>query len=311
MEKSAVTNFDLELNNHKEYAVVNKVYEQTLALAEKKVNEFFSKIERMKEMAISDCLESTKTQYKEYTQNFEEGVKSISESLETVNKEDNIEVKRLKRRTDDVMMLINDEVKIDRHFNDIIQRLERKLANLSIKQMQDPNYKFSLMGKFGNIYWKGTESSTFEVPTGGSSYKCYVSEELFEDELSFTVKIKKLNNPGSVNSHWNITFGLIKEGRETNQSSYYNDSCILHSNGYLNVKFSGSSGSELKGSIWKEEDEITVSRNSNDEVFFAMNKEEKVLCFTDIKGSMRAVIGFSSSLMGDVFEIVDCNKSFI
>ena len=167
------------------------------------------------------------------------------------------------------------------------------------------------MGKEGNFFWKGTESSIMEVPPGGSSYKCYVSEELFEDELSFTIKINRVNNAGSLNSTWTYTFGLMKEGCESNQSSYYNDSCLLQSNGSFSVKFSGNSGSEIKSSIWKEGDELTVSRNSNDEVYFIMNKEERVLGFTDVKGSMRVVIGFSSSLSGDIFEIVDCNKSFI
>ena len=311
MEKSSIQNFDLELQNNEEYSKVNKVYEDTLANSNKTIIDFFEQIQKIKELAIADCFESIKSQYKEYTQNFEDGVRSITESLSTINKEDSVEVKRLKRRTDDIMGLISEEEMINSYFHNIIQKLDKKLANLSIKQIKDPKYNFSLMGKEGSFFWKGTESSIMEVPPGGSSYKCYVSEELFYDELSFTVKFNRVNNGGSLNSTWMYTFGLMKQGCESNQSSFYNDSCLLHSNGSLSEKFSGNSGSEIKCSIWKEGDEMTVSRNSNNEVYFTINKEERVLGFTDVKGSMRVVIGFSSSFSDDIFEIVDCNKSFV
>jgi len=45
--------------------------------------------------------------------------------------------------------------------------------------------------------------------------------------------------------------------------------------------------------------------------FFNVNDDERVKCFSGITGTMKVVMGFSSSISGNQFELVECGQNFI
>mmetsp|Transcript_3377 Transcript_3377/g.3408 ORF Transcript_3377/g.3408 Transcript_3377/m.3408 type:complete len:261 (+) Transcript_3377:182-964(+) len=259
---------------------------------------------------IVDLKETFKEKYKDIIVNVEGSLKTVEENISTVDKNDQMQVKRLKRKLDDTVKLIEDEKAIDNQFNELFSKLERKLKYLSLKDLLKEDFKFSLSGKLGRLGWNGNDDPVFKVLQGGTSYKTYYSSEAFESELTCKVKIISLTQ-NLLNGYWNYGFGLIKDGSENNQSSYYTHSVVLQGNGHCNVKFSGSSDTINKElDEWKEGDELCVQRDGEGSVFFSINDGERKRCFTEINGRMRIVMGFSTSVNGNEFEMVECGAFY-
>lgn len=305
------SNFDLELNTVEGYEKVGEIYKSSTNKVESVVNDYFFNLENAQESILRECMEFTKIKYQEIIQNFEDSVKGLNEDIEKVDRTNELEVKRFKRRYDDTVTLINSRKDIDGQFAEIFSKIEQKLKYLSMSQLQNPEVKLNLTGKNGKLEWKGTQSSFLNTSDNnnlGNSYKVYVSEETFEDVLTCKIRISKINT-AYANSFWSYCIGLINDGFETNVNNYYNYSVLLHSNGSLNIKFSGScDNSGTKTKVWEQDDSITVTRSLNNEVFFSVNNEEKVSCFQEISGPKKLILAVSSSSIDDEFELIECGK---
>jgi len=300
-------NIDFELNQKPEYKLLNKVLTDNIIKGETKVYDYFNKILSIKEKIIQDAKETLRTKYLEGISEFEKKAKEVTDKVDHTDINDEKELKKLKTNMDNLLNSIHNENTIKKHIS-IVDNLSHRLRFITMKQIQDPSFVFSLQSKNGSLYWKSTNSPLLTVPSEGSSYKCYSSQEVFEDELTFTMKIKSID-VNNVNSYWNFCFGLIKNGSETNQSNYYDYSVIYQSNGSINTPFSGSSVTKNLP-IWKNDDLLTVYRDFDGNVYFSVNYGEKVECFKEIKGDMRVVLGISTSYSGDIFEIAECIKKF-
>lgn len=297
-------NFDKSIVDNQGYKVITSMYEQSLIDIEKKINEFFDPLDKSQDIMIQDCINSLRERYKEVTCGFEDGIREVTAAYETVDKTNKIEVKRLKRKLDDIMLMVESEKDIDNQFAEIFLKLENKLKYLKLKSLQKPDFKFTLLGKLDRLEWKGG-NNILTIPPGGSSYKCFVTDEVFESEVTCTIRLNKFQT-NFAGSYWNYGFGLIQNGNETNESSYYNFTAMLQSNGYTNVKFSGSSDTTKRTEQWNTGDEVTLVRDSNGTVFFSLNRGERVETFKDVNGAMRVVFGVSSSITGDEIELIEC-----
>lgn len=300
------TPFELEKNNHDAYALLNKLYEKNVSEVEKKINDYFAAFLNNKDMILRDAKEYIRDRYKETIINVEGSLSKLEGDLSSVNTNDQIEVKRLKRKLDDTMKLLECEKTIDQQFNEAFTKLDRKLSLLKLKDMLNPQLKFSLSGHHGQLGWEEGDDPVLVVKPGGNSYKCYASTMTFDGELTCKVKVISINE-SSISGYWNYTFGLIRAGREkTNQSSYYTDSVLLQSNGHRNQQFSGGSDTSIPiTSSWTKDSILTVTRDSSFDVWFSINEGERKKAFTNITGNMKVILGFSSGLSGDSFEMID------
>lgn len=306
-----VSSFEPELNPHQAYDLLNKVYLKSIKEAETKIEDHFAHFLKNKKIIIDDCKDYLRERYKETIENVEKSLKTVEDNLQTVDKNNQLEVKRLKRKLEDAMALIENEKDIDNQFAEIFNKLERKFKNLTLKEMIKEDMKFSLRGKFGRLGWSEKDDPILEVPSGGTSYKCYASTEVFEFELTCKVKILSIT-PNLINGYWNYAFGLIKSGTENNnQSSYYNNCVLMQANGHCNVKYSGSSDTVNKPfDDWKVDDILGVYRDTEGKVYFSINDGERKKCFDDIFGNMKICLGFASSINGNRFEMVECGPFF-
>ena len=296
-----------------EYKILNEIYEHNTQFITNYIEEFFKNIINCKQIILKDALEASEEKYKDFLSNFELGITSIEASItdEDLTSKSDLEIKRLKRKFNDTMRLIEDREFLSNSFNSISNTLEKKLTSLSIKHLQKENFTFSIKKNSASLFWKDTYSSILNITREGTSYRSFCSEEIFENELEMSIKINKINSTFT-SSYWNYAIGLIKNGFENNdQSSYFNNSVVLQSNGYINNQFSGGSDTlNRKTDIWNKDDIISVSRDNEGNVYFAINDKPKVKCFSGITGEMRVVLGVSSNMVNDEFEIEECSKTF-
>ena len=308
MEK---TEFDLELKMHEVYKLLNERYQHNLTNVESKVDDFFENYKKNIETIKNNTKQMIKNKYIETATNVEESLKNIEESLTKLDKTNQLEVKRIKRRMEDTTQLLENENEIDKQFEQIFIQMTNRLQRLKLTDLLKKEFVFfGLTSGTGRLGWDDNNDPILTVMAGGSSYKCYCSTETFEGEMYCKIRIISIN-VSNISGYWNYTFGLKRNNTQQNQSSYYNDCVLVQSNGHCSTQFSGSSDTvNRKISPWKEGDFLTVSRDLEGNVYFQSNDEEKVKCYSNITGEMKVVLGFSSALHGEQFEMLDCSHTF-
>lgn len=300
----------IELKQEKEYELLNKIHKEKEEKVKEIVISFFDKLLSCKEIILNGSIQGLRENYKDIVDNYEQAVLNLEKEVENINPESEIEVKRIKQKLIDTQALVESDERISSNYDFYIEKLHHLLEKLKIKDMQTSSFSFIISKKIGLLNWKHNNSNIAVSVSGGSSYKTFVSEELFDGELTFSIQLTQINS-SYVNSYWNYCFGLIKEEKSSEQDGYYNNSCLLQSNGYLNEKFSGGSGTVLKTSQWKKDDIITVIRDVENKVYFSINNQTPIECFADIVGEMRVVVGLASSMVNDEFVIIECIKGSI
>lgn len=302
--------FDPEINNSESYKNINDTYLKVLEEIEKKIETYFLNIQVNKNKILEEAKVYSKTNYLDLVLNVENSLKEIESSMANLDQSNQLEVKRLKKKIDDTSRIVEDPKFSYSYFEDSLEKLNKKLKNLKLSDLLKEDLKFSMGGHLSILGWSGNSDPQLIVTSGGSSYKCWVSTALFEYEFTCRVKLISIEN-SKISGYWNYGFGVMREGKSTNQSSYYSDSAILQSNGHTNVQFSGSSNTSTSlTSSWKNDDILGVYRDLNGDIYFNINDGEKVKGFSNIQGNFNIVLGFSASCVGEVFEMIDCYDKF-
>jgi hypothetical protein len=292
------------------YADLNKAYLDYIKKVDFELNSIFSSLND-KKIIISEQIKSTLVEkYITITEEFEELVKSVSEKINNLSSSDTKvknEIKKIKKDLDDKLNFISNPSLFSREFDDIITKSTNKLTHSKIEEILVDKFNFSMNFKM-NLNWE-SGSPEISVTSRGSSYWCTKSEEVLDGPFTCKVLIKNINS-SNADSHWNYAFGLIRETGSNNESSYYNDCVLFQSNGYLPTQFSGSgNGVSLFTQKWKTGDIILMKRDEYGNVFFGINSEDTYKeGFKNITGRFKICMGFSTSMTGDKFEMVELIK---
>lgn len=298
-------NFEKNINDSEVFRLVSSTYEKTLADIESRTTVFLDPLDKSQQIIMKECIHSLRERYMEITCGLQEGIKDVSTTFDSTDKSNKIEIRRLKRRLNDIMLIVESEKDVVNQFAEIFLKLENKLKNIKLQTLQNPAFKFSLFGKLDVLEWKGLNNHILTVPPGGNSYKCFVTEEIFDYEVTCTIRLNKFQS-NFAGSEWMYGFGLLKNGMEINEGTFYDFTAMLQSTGYTNIKFSGSSGNTRITEKWNTGDEITLLRDSSGTMYFSLNKEERVEAFKEVNGAMRVVFAVSSSIIGDEIELIEC-----
>ena len=123
----------------------------------------------------------------------------------------------------------------------------------------------------------------------------------------FICRIRVLNI-GNSYSGWNFGFGVIRAS-STRQTDYYYDCALVHADGCISTKYTGSGNStKVLEKRMENNDELIIKRDDKNNILFALNDENKLnVGHSDVGGDYKIVAGFSSSLknLNDTFEMVE------
>ncbi len=234
----------------------------------------------------------------------------MSEKLNNLNLQDKKakeEVKKMKSDLDAKLELLSNPEPIVKDLNLYCDNLEAKLKIMTVMDILENKFNFSQKKSNCKLEWE-CGGPTIRVTPRGSSYWSMRSTEVIEGGFICKIAIRHINQ-SNVNNYWNFCLGLSKLLIQ-NDSSYYNDCVLIQSNGYCPTRFSGSgSGIKLLEKLWTIGDVLILKRDEHGTVFFGINDEEKLVRGHDnVTGPMKVVMGFSTSMNNDTFEMIEFYK---
>ena len=302
-----------KIHDYEGFEILNQTYQTYLQQTEDLVDTTNEKILICKDLIISEVRKALYNYYSIVTTEFETSVKKVNNSINSLDLSDlssKEEFKKLKKTLDDQTEFLDNEEKISLEFQKIIDGALKKIKRMKIVDYTTDNFKINL-GKRGEcLDLIACNGSIIETgATRGGTYWCVRSEEVFTGSFQAKIKIHKIDDT-KANNYWGYAIG-ISRSNSTIIDNYFNDSICLQANGYLANKFTGTgSHKKLFKTNWKKGDEIVVKRDEKNDVYFGVyneNSSEMLLAFENIVGEFRIVIGFTSSSVGDKFELTEIN----
>lgn len=311
---SDVAEYEKKLKEFEGYEILNKCFLAAISQAKSFLETTYEKVYSSKltlDATISNALVET---YEGITSNFEDTVKEVNaaiEKLDMKNPQAKDNFKAIKRSLDEQTDFLDSEEKIKQKFDLILAKAEKRINGMTVSKLSTTNLRIGI-GRFGvSLDFVGYGINSITTNPGknvGGSYWCVRSEEVLEGCFIARVKIIAIN-PNNVTNYWNYGIGICK-AESTNDSSYYNDSVVFLSNGWLANKFSGSgSYRQIFQRNWVNNDEIIIKRDESNTVFFGINDEGSLVkAFDSIGGNYRIIIGFGQSMLNDTFELIEIDK---
>jgi len=266
---------------------------------------------KKKSIIKQQIISAISNRYLESTQGFEDLVKNLSAKINDLKVTDSKakeEIKKMKNDLENQMKFFSTQELFEKEFKSLSEKCESKLKDTKINNILISDFNFGIKMSNCNLEWINGSNRITTSPQG-SSYWTIKSKEVVSGP--FSAKIKVININGSlVNSHWNFTCGIIR-ANSTNEPTYYNDGIIFQSNGYIADKFSSSgSHKQLFFTPWATGDSILIKRDDQNNVFFGINSDSSFqLAFPLINGDFRIVMGFSTAVNGDIFELEELVKT--
>lgn len=302
-EEQTVAEF--EVSNDESFRLLNEVFKKNLSKIEARVKEFFGDLKSTKEKVLVDSFEASRFKYQEIITQFEKNLELIYQEVEKVDPSNQDEVRKLKLKVKESEKSIENETEVKKLFLEVLNRLNYKLEQLTIQNLSNPDFKFTLSGKHEDNNWKGLNSNIIINKKSNSGlYKCFFSSDIFDHEVNCQIHLKKFNSQKG-SDHWNYVFGVLVGDNIKNHDTFYKNSAVLLSTGYLAVQNSNTVDKEKKiTEQWKEGDLITVIKNSDGDVYFQYNEGEKVLAFKGIIDVVQIVFAIGSNLVDDEIEMV-------
>ena len=297
-----------KLNDYEGFEALNKSYQKYLDDVDLTVGSTNEKVYLAKDIMVKHVKQLLFNLYLRLTENFEKTVKAVNTSISTLdfkNETSKNEFNRIKGSLDEQTEFLDSEEKLNAEFQKIIDGSMRVFEKTTIVELMDDRFKLSVsrLG-YSLCFDRNTGSMVESKHKTGSTYNFSKSEESFSGEFRARLKIVKIDNSKSGGGLY-AGIGIIRKN-STNYDVFYNDSIILQSSGYIANKFSSSSThKKLFDKKWETDDEITVSRDKNDNIYFGKNEDKDILAFEKITGEFRLVVGFNSSSHGDQIELID------
>lgn len=304
--------FTSKLKSEEDYGDLNKIYIDAFNKGINTIDSIFRELMKKCHIMNGQLKNAIFTKYSNFTSDLEDLVKTLSErlnSLSSLNPKIKEDLGKLKKELDTKLSVLSNPQEILKDLLEIINKIEEKIKNLKVDDIINDKFNIDIYSKQYGSLELTTGGNMINVTPRGSSYWITKSQEILEGP--FTSKIKVVNiNPNNCSSYWNYAVGIIKADHKSSESSYYMDSILIQSNGYIPGKFTSSgSDRQIFFTNWKNNDVIFIKRDENNSVYFALNDENSYhLAHKDIRGSFRIVMGFSASMKGDVFELEEIVK---
>lgn len=305
-EQAAV---EFELSNDESFRLLNEVFQKNLTKIEARVKEFFGDLKSTKDKILVDSFEACRFKYKEIIGQFEKNLETIYDETEKVDACNQDEVRKLKLRVKEAEKGIENEAEVKKLFAEVLNKLNYKLEQLTIQSLSNPEFKFTLSGKHEDNNWKGLNSNVIiNKKSNMGVYKCFLSSDIFDHEVSCQIRLRKFNSlKGS--DHWNYSFGLLLGDSLKSHDNFFKNSIVLLSTGFLATKNSNIVDKEKKiTEQWKEDDLITVIKNSEGEVYFQLNEGEKVLAFKEVVDVVQVIFAVGTNIIDDEIEMVEISS---
>lgn len=302
--------FNKTLKSDEEYSDLNKIFLDIFEKAKIKIDTVYEQISNKRFVMTEQFRNSLLSKYENFTRELENLVSTLStklSSLSSLNTSFREEISKLKKELDAKLTLLSNPVEITRDLEELLNKAEKIIKKLRVEELLSDKFNLDVLGKLPLSTELTTGGNRIIATTRGSSYWTTKSEQILEGSFICKIRVVSINS-SYASSHWNYAVGIIRAS-SNNESSYYNDSIILQSNGYIPDKFTGSGSTrQLFFNNWKANDVIFIKRDDNC-LYFGLNDENSFqLAYSDIVGPYRIVLGFSTSVNSDIFELEELNK---
>lgn len=266
-------------------------------------SDVFIKATTNKELLKKAAKEGISKMYSSITEKFEKTVDDLTEKTDKLDltlKTAKDEITVIQTSLEEQINLLENRARLEDEFKVLFNKIDLKLRYSSIEKITDPNLKVSFISSCGNLNFRSGTSTIISARQNTGSYYCETSEEVLEGELFARLRINNITRK----SDWSLNIGLLRANSQ-NHSSYYSDGVFFMCSGKITNQFSGNQGRTIFGQ-WNNGDEILIRRDSANSVFFGVNDESTLVqAYSNIAGQMRICIGFSSSMQGDIIEILE------
>jgi hypothetical protein len=309
-ENGSIDSFENSLKSEEEYGDLNKIFKDIYEKSRTVIDSIFDQIQNQRLIMTEQYRNTLLTKYELFTNELEELIKTLSQKLNSVNSKDTKlkeEILKMKKELDAKLNLLSNPDEIFKDLEQLINKIESLIKKLKVEDILNNKFNLDILKKLPVNLELTTGGNRINVTPRGSSYWATKSVEVLEGAFICKIRVVSINS-NSVGSYWNYAVGIIRSD-STNDTSYYNDSVIMQSNGYIPEKFSGSGSTrQLFTQNWENGDVIIIKRDENNSVFFGINDENSLqLAFHGIIGKFRIVLGFSTSMNGDIFELEELN----
>jgi hypothetical protein len=302
----------INLKNEDLYADLNKyLSEEAFNKIDSTTDTIFNSLNYKSKIINEQVRQNFNDKYDLITIEFETLVKNLSEKIgkiSTLDSKAKDEVKKMKKELDEKIQFFGDKNLFSKDFEETLNKVDKNIRSKEIQYILDGKFNFNDVGKSLDLSWENG-SSLINTSSKGGSYWCVRSNETLNGQFLCKVKILSIDS-SAVTSYWNYCFGVCKLNLR-DQNTYYNDSLIFQSNGYISKEFTGS-GSHLQlfnGQDWKTGDELLLKRDENNNIYFGINSETSLkLAFSNQPEPFKIVMGFSSVRNGDSFSMIELNQ---
>jgi hypothetical protein len=302
---------DIKLYDYEGFDVINKVMKEYVEKVNDLVEANYENINISKDIITHRIKTILIELYLDTVTKFESTVKSVNshmDKLDINDQQSKENFKQIKKSLDDQSEYLDNYEAISASFSKIVTGAVKKFERLKVSEVASSKNEFKV-GKRGEcLDFTGCNGPVVETSTGrGGTYWSVKSEEVLTGEFKAKIKVHNIDS-SKVSGNFSYAVGICRKN-STNIDNYFNDCVLLQANGYLANKFTGTgTHKKLFKNNWKNGDEIIISRDKVNSVYFAINDEkETLLAFENISGDFRIVMGFNSNNSGDKFELIELN----
>ena len=267
-------------------------------------NDFYNKFNTNKEKLRNNFKDGLKTIYDKVTDNFEKTVDELDKKVDSLDftlKTAKEEIGKIEEKLGDQIKILESEKKLcEEYFEKLEKKLNSRFRYTSKEKLIDPELKISFKRGAGNTNFTNGSNVVIAERRNTGSYWRVCSEEVLEGPFFAKLRINTISRT----SDWSLNIG-IQRSNSVNDSSYYNDGMFFMCSGKKTVQFQGSQSTTLFRT-WVNGDEIIISRDEKNDIYFGLNDEADLkLAYNAIVGSYRICVGFSTACTGDNIEFLE------